>query len=57
VAQWATREVEPPQPEFTQAKEKWNSVTRKIKNVTYIYKCSNTSKEYFFIYMATWPRF
>jgi hypothetical protein len=57
LAQRATREVEPPRPECTQAKEKQNSVTSKIKNATYIYKCSNISKEYLFTYMATWPGF
>jgi hypothetical protein len=55
--QRATRENELPRPEFTQAMEKQNSVTNEIRNVTYIYKCSNISKEYLFIYMATRPGF
>jgi hypothetical protein len=44
-AQRATREIKPPQPEFTQAEEKRNNATSEIKNATYIYKCSNISKE------------
>jgi hypothetical protein len=50
-------QIEPPQPEFTQAEEKRNNAASKIKNATYIYKCSNISKEYLFIYMATRPGF
>jgi hypothetical protein len=56
-AQRATRENELPRPEFTQAEEKRNSATSKMKNITYVYKYLNISNEYLFIYMATRPRF
>jgi hypothetical protein len=46
-----------PNPNSPSQKEKQNNATSETRNTTYIYKCLNVSKEYLFIYMATWPRF
>jgi hypothetical protein len=38
-------------------RKKQKNATSEIRNITYTYKCLNISKEYLFIYMATWPGF
>jgi hypothetical protein len=46
-----------PDPNSPRQRENQNSVTSEIRNITYIHKCLNISKEYLFIYMATRPGF
>jgi hypothetical protein len=46
-----------PDPNSPRQRKKQNIVTSKIRNITYIYKCLNISKEYLSIYMATRPGF
>jgi hypothetical protein len=46
-----------PDPNSPRQRKKQNNVTSEIRNITYIYKCLNISKEYLFIYMATQPGF
>jgi hypothetical protein len=44
-----------PNPNSPRQREKQNNVTSEIRNITYIHKCLNISKEYLFIYMTTRP--
>jgi hypothetical protein len=46
-----------PNPNSPRQREKQNNVTSEIRNITYIHKCLDISKEYLFIYMATRPEF